>query len=154
MARGNEALAAGRFEKIGEVASAGNSAGQRQYGFTDGENGKSGARYYRLRMVNKDGSFGYSELKPVVFGDATVWQVYPNPSAGKFNLVYQINAGEWLSAKLYDEKGSMVKEYRSNGNGFLQKLSIDVTANNYAGGVYLLRVAVGGKEQSFKLYKQ
>lgn len=154
VARGNAAISANRFEKIGEVVSVGATNVQRQYSFTDQENDKSGARYYRLKIVHADASFEYSEVKAVMFGDAVSWQVYPNPSSGQFNLVYQLNADELLVAGLYDAKGSLVKEYRSKANGFLQKLSIDIAANNYAKGIYLLRVNAAGKQQSFKLYKQ
>ncbi|RYZ30152.1 MAG: T9SS type A sorting domain-containing protein [Chitinophagaceae bacterium] len=154
VARGNTAISANRFEKIGEVVSAGTSTVQRQYNFSDHENDKAGARYYRLKIIHADGSFDYSEVKAVMFGDAVLWQVYPNPSSGKFNLVYQLNADELLVAGIYDAKGSLVKEYRSRANGFLQKLSIDIAANNYANGIYLLRVNAAGKQQSFKLYKQ
>ncbi|RYF82524.1 MAG: T9SS type A sorting domain-containing protein [Chitinophagaceae bacterium] len=89
-----------------------------------------------------------------MFGDAVLWQVYPNPSPGKFNLIYQLNSGEKLIASLYDAKGSLVKEYRISANGFLQKLNIDVSANNYASGMYLLKVNAAGNQQSFKMYKQ
>jgi hypothetical protein len=154
VARGNSAMAANRFEKIGEVASPGNTSAQRLYSFTDGENDKTGARYYRLKIIHADGSFDYSDVKAIMFGDAVLWQVYPNPSTGKFNLVYQLNTDELLVASVYDAKGRLVKEYRSRANGFLQKLSIDLAANNYANGIYLLKVDAAGKQQSFKLFKQ
>ena len=154
IARGNAALTNNRFEKLGEVLSLGNTTTSRQYSFTDSEAAKTGARYYRLKIVNADGSVSYSEVKAVMFGDAVLWQVYPNPSLGKFNLVYQANTADIVMARLYDAKGSVVKEYRSTANGFLQKLNIDISANNYASGMYLLRVNAGGQEQAFKLYKQ
>jgi hypothetical protein len=154
VARGNVALTNNSFEKLGEILSNGNTSINRQYNFTDIEANKAGARYYRLKIINADGSSSYSEIKAVMFGDVLLWQVYPNPSAGKFNLVYQLNTAEAMTARLYDAKGSMVKEYRSTANGFLQKLNIDISANNYASGMYLLRVNAGAKEQAFKLYKQ
>jgi hypothetical protein len=154
VAKGNTALSNNSFIKIGEVASLGNTSGTRQYSFSDLEQGKTGARYYRLKTVNLDGSFTYSDIKAVMFGDAVLWQVYPNPSSGKFNLVYQLNANEIITGKLYDAKGSLVKDYRTIANGFLQKLNIDISANNYASGVYLLRINAGTAEQVFRLYKQ
>jgi hypothetical protein len=90
----------------------------------------------------------------VSFEEPVTWQVYPNPSTGQFALVYQLGAGETMAARLYDAKGSLVKEFSSAATGFLQKLNIDISANNYASGVYLLRVITGGKEQVFKLYKR
>jgi hypothetical protein len=154
VARGNSALGSNSFSKIGEVKSAGNVSGNQQYSFPDMEAGKTGVRYYRLKILNTDGTFSYSDVKAVMFGDVLVWEVYPNPSAGKFNLVYQLDAAEILQAGLYDAKGSLVKEYRTSATGFLQKLSIDISANNYATGMYLLRINAAGQQQAFKLYKQ
>lgn len=154
VAKGNTALGANGFIKIGEVASGGNTAVPRQYNFTDVEDGKSGARYYRLKIVNTDGSFSYSEIRAVLFSDAITWQVYPNPSGGHFTLLYQVNSGETVSAKVYDAKGSVVKEMRNAATGFLQKLNLDLSANNYASGVYLLQIEAGAEKKTFKLYKQ
>ena len=154
IAKDNAALAANNFTKLGEVASLGNSLSERQYSFSDAEAGKLGARYYRLKIISADGSFSYSGIRALFFGDAVVWQVYPNPSAGKFNLVYQLNATENFVARIYDVTGSLVKEYRSEGTGFLQKLNIDLSANNYASSAYLLRVSAGEVKQVFKLFKQ
>ena len=154
VARGDDALQANAFAKIGEVASAGNTTASRSYSFTDADADKFGARYYRLKIVNANGSFRYSPVRAVVFENAVTWQAYPNPSSGRFYVSYQLTTGEKLEARLYDAKGSLVKEYRSAATGFLQKLSVDISANNYASGVYLLRIKAGGKEQVFKLYKQ
>ncbi len=154
LAKGNAALGANSFVKIGEVAGLGNTNSSRQYNFTDAEDGKSGARYYRLKIVNANGTFSYSDVRAVLFGEATTWQVYPNPSSGHFSLLYQLNSGEKITVKVYDVKGSVVKELGSTATGFLQKLNIDLTANNYASGVYLLKVETGTGKQSFKLYKQ
>ncbi|MDQ6608598.1 MAG: T9SS type A sorting domain-containing protein, partial [Bacteroidota bacterium] len=154
VAKGNAALAANSFVKIGEVASSGNSTNTHLYSFIDTEADKSGARYYRLKIINSDGSFGYSIVKAVFFGDVLVWQVYPNPSAGLFNLVYQLNTNETISASIYDVRGRLVKEYRSEATGFLQKLNIDLSANNYASGIYLLKVNTSDNQKVYKLYKQ
>ncbi len=154
VAKGNTALGANNFIKIGEVISLGNSLTERQYNFDDSELDKLGARYYRLKIINVNGSFSYSVIKALFFGDAVTWQVYPNPSSGQFNLVYQLNAAENFVARIYDVKGSLVKEYRSEATGFLQKLNIDLSANNYASGAYLLRIIAGEVQQVYKLYKQ
>jgi len=152
MARGNADLQAGNFIKIGEVAGLGNNVGTRTYTFTDNETDKFGPRYYRLKIMNLDGSFTYSPIRSVVFEDPVQWQIYPNPSSGLFSLVYQLNNGEEIHARIIDAKGSLIKEYRKTGNGFPQKLNIDLLGKT--SGVYLLQVDVAGKTQTFKLYKQ
>ncbi|MGN6163641.1 MAG: S8 family serine peptidase [Flavisolibacter sp.] len=153
VARGNDQLQAAQFVKIGEVVSGGNSTSMRTYSFTDSEAEKVGAQYYRLKIIDADGSFVYSEIRPVVFDEAVLWQVYPNPSRGNFSLIYQLSNGEKMEAAVYDAKGRLVKEVYTTANGFLQKLSIDLSMSNYASGVYLLQIKTAGKKQSFKLTK-
>jgi hypothetical protein len=152
LARGNAELQAGNFVKIGEVNSLGNTTNERTYTFVDAETEKFGPRYYRLKIVNTDGSFNYSPVRSVVFDEPAVWQIYPNPSTGLFSLVYQLNNQEEIRARVLDAKGSLVREYRKTANGFLQKLNVDLTAK--PAGVYLLQIDAAGKKQSFKLYKQ
>jgi hypothetical protein len=151
MARGNADLQAGHFVKIAELPSLGDVTSSRTYSFTDLEPDKFGPRYYRLKVVNLDGSFTYSPIRPVTFGDAVLWHVYPNPSTGLFNLVYQLGNNEQLYARIVDAKGSLVQEYRKTANGFPQKLNIDLS--NRPKGVYLMQVQSPGTKQSFKLYK-
>jgi hypothetical protein len=152
LARGNAELQAGHFVKIGGVASLGNTTSTRTYTFTDNEADKFGTRYYRLKIVNIDGSFNYSPIRSVVFNNPSAWQVYPNPSDGLFSLVYQLNNNDEIYAQLIDANGSLVKEYHKNANGFLQKLNIDLFGK--ASGVYLLKIDAAGKKQTFKLYKK
>jgi len=151
MARGNADLQAGHFVKIAELPGLGDVTSSRTYSFTDLEPDKFGPRYYRLKVVNLDGSFTYSPIRPVTFGDAVLWHVYPNPSTGLFNLVYQLGNNEQLYARIVDAKGSLVHEYRKTANGFPQKLNIDLS--NKPKGVYLMQVQSPGTKQSFKLYK-
>lgn len=152
IARGNLDLQAGNFSKIGEVISVGSSTSGNNYNFLDTETEKFGPRYYRLKIVNQDGSFSYSPIRSVVFSEAVLWQVYPNPSKGIFNLVFQLNNNEELFARIIDAKGRAIKDYKMDGNGFLQKLKIDLTM--MASGVYLLQINAAGKKQTFKLFKE
>lgn len=130
----------------------GTAAGFRSYSFTDEEAVKSGPRYYRLKVINTDGSFTYSPVRSAVFDELALWQVYPNPSTGLFNLVYQLNNNDGIFARIIDGKGSVVKEYRQTANGFLQKLNIDLATKPT--GVYLLEISAAGSKRTFKLYKQ
>ncbi len=90
---------------------------------------------------------------PVVFDEAILWQVYPNPSQGNFYLIYQLNKNERVEAKVYDISGKLVKESQAVANGFAQKLSIDLSTGKFASGMYVLKIKAGNKEQFFKLHK-
>ncbi|MBK5271119.1 MAG: T9SS type A sorting domain-containing protein, partial [Bacteroidia bacterium] len=154
VAKGNAAYQQNQFIKIGEVNSLGNSIQQQQYSFIDLENNKSGTRYYRLKIIDNNGSFSYSTIRPVVFNEEKSWQLYPNPSAGIFKLSYQANDGETLTIKIYDLNGKMVKQYHLTANGFVQKINIDLHEPKFASGLYLLETVAGRERKFFKLLKQ
>jgi hypothetical protein len=153
-ARGNADYQLNRFVKIGEVASSGNSTTEQRYHFTDAEINKTGVRYYRLKIIDNDGSFRYSPVRPVVFNEEIKWQVNPNPSAGVFNLLYQAGAGEPVSVAVYDLGGKLVKQLSVIADGFVQKTSLNLSDSRFARGLYLLKVTAGDKKQSFNLLKQ
>ena len=111
-------------------------------------------RYYRLKIVDNDNRFVYSAIKPVVFTGDIQLQVYPNPSKGVYNLVYQLNDGEKMILNVYDGTGKLVKQVNTAGNGFIQKAIIDLQSTKYASGIYLLKIDAGEKQQQFKLIKQ
>ena len=69
------------FTAIGTVAAAGRSTSRRTYQLTDVA-APSGTSYYRLRQVDTDGSFAYSEVRVVQLTGAGL-TLYPNPAAGR-----------------------------------------------------------------------
>ena len=86
--------------------------------------------------------------------DEIQWQVYPNPSNGDYNFIYQLDPGETASIKVYDMNGRQVKQMSLAGNGFVQKAQVDLKAARFAPGVYLLLAESGEKKYSIRLIKQ
>jgi hypothetical protein len=80
------------FQEIGRLAGAGNSVVPLAYEFDD-MNPVTGTLYYRLKQVDFNGDFSYSQIVPVVFDlNNSVVQVYPNPSTtGIFNFLQTDN---------------------------------------------------------------
>jgi hypothetical protein len=115
---------------------------------------KISVRYYRLKIIDNDGNFKYSPIRPVVFDEEITWQVYPNPSSGIFNLSLQANTDELINVKVYDLTGKAVQQHQLSANGFVQKLNIDLGEPQFATGLYLLEATVGDKKQTFRLVKQ
>jgi hypothetical protein len=154
VARSNAEYNRNLFTKLGEVNSNGNTTTEQHYQFTDAENNKSGVRYYRLKIVDNDGRFKYSLIRPVVFNQEVKWQVYPNPSGGLFNLVYQVSSGETMQVRVFDVNGKQVIQTRAVANGFVQKAEIDLRDNRFAAGMYLLEAGTGEKKQVFRVIKK
>ncbi|TMI84959.1 MAG: T9SS type A sorting domain-containing protein [Bacteroidetes bacterium] len=153
VARGNGNYQLNNFIKIGEVPGRQNVPQPQSYNYTDAEPDKSGVRYYRLKFIYRDGSFSYSVIKPVVFSGEFEIQVYPNPSSGIFNFLYQQNEGEILNLRIYNMAGQLVKQQQTIATGFVQKVIVDLQNPGFAGGVYLLSVD-GNAREVFKLVKK
>jgi hypothetical protein len=153
VARGEAQMQAGQFEAIGSVESLGNTYQQRSYNFKDLEQPKSGIQYYRIKIINIDGSYLYSSVKSILFDQAVLWRVYPNPSKGLFQLIYQVNAGELFAVSVFDSRGRLVYTNNVIGTGNIQKFSVDLTSPSFAKGIYLLSVKWNDKYQTFKLNK-
>jgi len=154
VARGNTDLQNGVYSKIGQVNSAGNSNTSVQYSFTDGEAGKSGTRYYRLKIIYSDGGYTYSGVRPVLFPDGIIVQVYPNPTTGIFNIIYQLEQGQQVYLSVMDATGRLLKEINTIADGFLQKQVFDFSSGIYPAGIYLFRISAGDLSQVFKVVKQ
>jgi hypothetical protein len=154
VAKGDINFQNNNFEKIGQLVSPGNSNSERSYNFTDNEAGKLAIRYYRLKIVNKDNTFIYSSVRPVVFNDDIQWQVYPNPSNGEYKFLYYLEQNENINVKVYDANGRLVKEIKLIGNGYLEQTIIDLRSVKFPPGIYFLSAQAGEKKFSIKLIKQ
>lgn len=143
------------FKKIGEVKGSGTSTVAHDYSFTDTEKNKSGVRYYRLRQVDSDGSYTYSEIKALEFGKGIATKsitLYPNPTDSKLNL--SIHADETskpvisiqniIGQEIYSEQVSIDKG--------LNGLHIDIST--IPQGVYILVIKdeTGSRYEKFEKF--
>lgn len=116
------------FEKIGTVEAAGNSAELLMYSFVDVE--KNGVVYYRLKQVDFDGNYTYSQILSSENATKTVF--YPNPSNGSINLSI---SNENSTVSIVNSMGNVV--YRES---FSDKGNYIIDLKNQANGVYWLEV--------------
>jgi hypothetical protein len=152
MARSNEDVVQNNFQKLGTVVSKGTAQGEQHYQFIDVEPFKSGTRFYRLEIREQSGSVKYSPVRFVQFNEYQLWQLFPNPSNGIFNLVYKAAAGQTVQASVTDAAGRVITGYVAQANGSLQKLEVNITGQ--PAGIYLLQVRVGDQKEVYKLFKQ
>ncbi len=73
---------------LGIVQAAGNSNAKNNYNFVDSIP-ESGLNYYRLKMVDLDGTFAYSRIKSVNFPEFSWAKLYPNPVNDVLQIVNQ-----------------------------------------------------------------
>ena len=99
------------FEKIGTVASKyNNSTYAGSYDFNDLSPVK-GMNFYRLKQFDKNGTFKYSNIVPVLFNYSIVKQVRinPNPVTSNLNIRLTVSENANIFCKIYNTDGREVK---------------------------------------------
>ncbi|PWJ57354.1 putative secreted protein (Por secretion system target) [Dyadobacter jejuensis] len=66
-----------------------------------------GDNYYRLKMVDYDGSYAFSRTEVVKWMTATTWAIYPNPAFDELTLTHTDKTIE--STKVLDVSGRILK---------------------------------------------
>jgi len=107
------------WQSLKKVKAAGKSTGTTDYSTTDLLDGVTGAVYYRLKEVDRDGNSVYSLTQKLTPGGNRQLQVFPSPAQ---NIVYvQTSApGEKLAGL-----------FNSAGQNVLPGLRIDVVGNGF-----------------------
>ncbi|MCE7067126.1 S8/S53 family peptidase [Dyadobacter sp. CY326] len=143
------------FSKIGEVpGSASVSSGTRHYSLTDLSPALFGTSYYRLKMVDTDGTVRYSSVKAVNFNAENQWNVFPNPVAERFSIEFEETNGERVQISVYDLKGNQVFAKEVVALGQMQTAQIELPSKSYPPGIYLIKAASTTREKVFKIIKQ
>jgi hypothetical protein len=102
-----ESLDGINFQYTGTVQATGNSTSLQNYFFTDYVLNK-GTNYYRIKAVDKNGSFDYTPVRSLEVGDVAASRIYPNPASGTTNLVVSNARNEELQVLVYDINGKEV----------------------------------------------
>lgn len=133
------------FSDVGELKAAGNSLTTINYSFSDRQM-LNGSAYYRLKMVDLDGTIDYTKIVYINNGVATFgnFSVFPNPFRSEVQLkgvtTSDVNR---KNIKVYSAMGSEVNYRVVGGNSIIIDPSVPK-------GVYILRV----KGQAYKLFKE
>lgn len=146
------------FEKIGEVYGKAATMGAEtrstpilaEYGFTDRSHDFS--NYYRLKMIDRDGSFEYSRIISIenAAAQAVVGSFYPNPSSGKVWVdVIAIESGRWVLT-VVDASGKNIARRTYD----LQKGKNTITLEHFVDGINLVRFEYGRLSEIRKLIRK
>lgn len=141
------------WQKIGQVAGAGNSSVNRSYSFTDLST--SGTAYYRLKQVDFDGQYEYSKVvvleSQVVKAQQQINRMYYNPSATALEITYSNISGGSLEVIVVSIDGKVLVNKKVALNDSHGIVSVPVDAN--ANGMFVAKAATGNVYQSTKFVK-
>jgi len=117
------------FVHIGDVAATANSTYAIDYRYIDAAP-LSGRNYYRLKLVDINGIFKYSEIRMLDFDIKSRIKIYPNPASSYVNISMGKDAGNISEIAVVDMHGRILK--RQNVMQETETLNIqDLAVANY-----------------------
>jgi hypothetical protein len=141
----------GLWSKSGFVKGLGTTTEQHNYQFIENQL-KPGKYSYRLKQLDLDGSFAYSnevEVDLTTPGEYALLQNYPNPFNPETKISYQLPIDSKVKIDLFSVTGQLVSALidQPQSAGYY---NFTLSANNLTSGVYLLRLsAVGSNGKAF-----
>ena len=131
----------------------GTTSESQQYSYTDQLIDLQAAKlYYRLKQLDFDGSFKYSdvievEIIPSVF---SLSQNYPNPFNPTTKISYQLPSNNFVTLKVYDvlgnEVAALVNEQQPAG-----KYEVQFDASGLGSGIYFYKLNAGSLVETRKM---
>jgi len=116
------------FEVLGVVGGMGNSFSPVDYSIVDTQP-KSGTNYYRLKQVDFDGSFEYSEVKVINLEREVFVSVFPNPTSDFITIQSTLECYAW---QMIDLNGRLIRK----GDSTLETLDL----SNVEDGMYFIQI--------------
>ena len=132
------------WRPIGEQDATGFSAELNKYNFTDSE--IMPLQYYRLNILDFDGSFEYSGVIQIKRDDIKVG-IFPNPASTFVQVSTKSFVNDVQSYQIYSLDGRMVKELLRNSSGSLNIQSLN-------SGIYQLVILDGNQRYIQRFTKE
>ncbi|MCB9250182.1 MAG: T9SS type A sorting domain-containing protein, partial [Ignavibacteriales bacterium] len=134
----------GEWKKIGFVQGHGNSNSPKYYSFTDHKI-NSGKYAYRLKQIDIDGKFEYSDIVEIDLGLPTEFslsQNYPNPFNPTTSIKFNLPTDSNVKLSVFNVLGEEVAELINNNlqTGYH---SVEFNASELNSGVYFYKIEAG-----------
>ncbi|MGD8306010.1 MAG: T9SS type A sorting domain-containing protein [Ignavibacteria bacterium] len=141
------------WSSIAFVPGNGNSNSPKAYNHSDYDIRETGTYNYRLKQIDNDGTYSYSDIVSVEVGlpyDYNLSQNYPNPFNPTTRINFSIPERQIVTIRVYNILGEIVSvllnEIREPGS-----YSLTFDAYNLPGGVYFYSITAGSFTASYKM---
>jgi hypothetical protein len=139
------------YQTIAAITSR-NSQIESTYNYSDPVGLTNAEYYYRLKIADDDGSYSYSAVIFIRVVSKNKFTVMGNPLHDYILLQYNLSRDQKIKVTLLNSAGALLRkeEYAATaGTGAYTLYGF----NNYAAGVYLLKIESGNNKQTFRLIK-
>lgn len=119
---------------VGSIIGQGNSTDYQFYSLKD-NNTLAGETYYRLKQIDFDGTYTYSEVVSVIIeSEKPITSVIPNPVTDNAIVRFNQNLPPNADLELYSSSGTLIDNYK------IIDSAIEINTQKLDRGVYFLRI--------------
>jgi hypothetical protein len=137
---------------VGKVAAAGFSNSEIEYSYVDQNVATLGQRegtvkYYRLRIVDLDRTYDFSDVKSVSFDgreSKSEMAMFPNPSKYGVTIEFDNNKSKEGTIQIFDVTGKNMYNVTTSAESYTQHY-IDLQKFNISAGTYMVIVNIDGE---------
>jgi hypothetical protein len=150
---GNDQTTESDWNTVGFVEGNGTTNAPQEYSFIDKD--AKGRVSYRLKQIDRDGEFTYSQAVEVIVSDVPLFfaleQNYPNPFNPSTTIGFTLQESGMTSLKIYDAIGREVATLVNENleAGVYHQKTFD--ASKLSSGIYFTRLTSSGKTQMRKI---
>ncbi len=142
------------FKVLGTIPGMGTSVEPQLYTYLDITPNKSGYYYYRLKQLDYDGKFDYSEIRELEFSQENLQiATYPNPFIDYVMIGSDQSKFSNLKGKLYNTAGQLVDEFETPVSGHSGAYRFDIQSELPGGSYFLHLEGEGGSRRAITLMK-
>jgi hypothetical protein len=147
----------GSWNKIGYVEGNGTTNAPKSYNYTDAS--AKGTVSYRLKQVDNDGKFEYSNVVEVAAGitaaDYELSQNFPNPFNPNTNITFAMKNAEHVNVTVYNSLGQAVATLFNDVASANQIYTLNFDGKNLSSGTYFysLRSATRNEVRKMSMMK-
>ncbi len=145
------------WQTIGFIDGHGNSNSPHFYSFADNDYQKSDKLIYRLKQIDTDGKYEYSNEIEVDLStiniDYALYQNFPNPFNPSTKISFSLAKEDFVTINIYSVLGekitTLTNQFYESG-----KHEIDFNAEVFSSGIYLYKIEVGANGEKFSQIKK
>jgi hypothetical protein len=144
------------FESLSTINAEGSAFQEASYAYVDNLPFKEKTYFYRLKMVDLDGSFEYSNTISInKVGDNSKFQTYPNPTTEVINIEFEVlSESDIVEIYVIDQLGKSTIQrlftQELERGSYLEKFNL-----NLSSGQYIIQLNIGNnvEQKSIQIIK-
>jgi len=143
------------FTSLDFVNGAGNSSQITNYTYADVtlKDINVTTTYYRLKQIDVDGKYAYSNVLSLNLKDVAQWRVYPNPAKDIATVEINLETSSKVNVQVISRDGRIIL---NSNKGILNqgKQQVSINTQSFAKGSYIVRLTIGDKHFSLPMVKE